>query len=326
MIFLFLALSAASSAIQEIIANALGWRAKTLEQGIAALLQSEQFKDELYKLPLVQGLCSPNASGQLGQKPSYIASSTFALAVLQLAEQKGINLTSLANAPAVSSAIQASGNPPPGPTALLLQSLLRGAKDVDEQKRRIEDWFNNSMDRISGWYKRKSHLALWVIGVVLCVLVNADSISLANAFWTDQTLSGAAVAAATSYVQSQSSQVQAPNTGGDPFGRLNEVRTELSKVSIPLGWCWGTQPKKCFPVFNSSKTSSGPNGDDIADRRMIMSFNSGGETILWWWWKFVGIIVTALAISQGAPFWFDLLQKAVNLRLAGTVPDEKAAK
>jgi hypothetical protein len=45
-----------------------------------------------------------------------------------------------------------------------------------------------------------------------------------------------------------------------------------------------------------------------------------------WWWKVVGLAVTALAISQGAPFWFDLLQKAVNLRLEGDAPDEKQQK
>jgi hypothetical protein len=37
----------------------------------------------------------------------------------------------------------------------------------------------------------------------------------------------------------------------------------------------------------------------------------------------IGILLTVLAISQGAPFWFDALQKIVNLRLAGEAPGEK---
>jgi hypothetical protein len=40
----------------------------------------------------------------------------------------------------------------------------------------------------------------------------------------------------------------------------------------------------------------------------------------WWLWKIVGLVATVLAISQGAPFWFDLLRKVVNLRLAGNPP------
>jgi hypothetical protein len=42
--------------------------------------------------------------------------------------------------------------------------------------------------------------------------------------------------------------------------------------------------------------------------------------------KIVGLLITVLAVSQGAPFWFDLLQKAVNLRLAGDLPPDSRAE
>ena len=92
MIFLYLMLSAASSAIQEIIANFFRWRAKTLEKGIAGLFNKE-FKDEFYKLPLIESLCSPDTRGALTNRPSYIAPATFALAVLDLAAKKGMSLS-----------------------------------------------------------------------------------------------------------------------------------------------------------------------------------------------------------------------------------------
>jgi hypothetical protein len=40
----------------------------------------------------------------------------------------------------------------------------------------------------------------------------------------------------------------------------------------------------------------------------------------------VGWIVTAFAISLGAPFWFGLLQNIMNLRAAGTPPARSDAK
>lgn len=471
MAFLFLMLSAASSAIQEIIANMWRWRAKTLEKGIASLLQSKAFKDELYQLPLLQGLCSPNARGQQTHKPSYIPSSTLALAVLHLAEQKRLNLLGSSAVPV--------GNPPSAPTGsaqadkttLLLQSLLRGAKDVEEQKKRLEDWFDNSMDRISGWYKRRSHAVLWIIGILLCLLVNADSISLANAFWNDQTLRSAMAAAATKYVENapqqntsgakidssgntvagqstgrpqsatqtpsagpapakstnqpaskqsqspgggQSAQInkragsqggaQTQNAGKDntkapgqtgnnsgtgggfsggasaaqgstaddtPFKRLEKVREELTKVNIPLGWCHIPQSVQnatanCWPDFTvaqakvskaatggkdrqqpaigSNSSNSGSDGPSTPNTTAISDSRDNSDQKKlplndprlrmpltwkywnWWTWKFLGIALTALAISQGAPFWFDLLQKAVKLRLAGDAPDEKQKK
>jgi len=366
MIFLYLMLSAASSAIQEIIANMFRWRAKTLEKGIAGLLD-EAFKDELYKTPLISGLCSPNARGQLTHKPSYIPPATFALAVLQVSAS---NPLTLANSKA----------------AALLASLLRGTNGVDDQKKRLEDWFNGSMDRISGWYKRKAHAVLWIIAAILCIFVNADSISLANAFWNDPALRAAITTAATEKVKTPSTQKPAPannaapggasaskgnsppkspgqtpasdastppsgaaaSTGNnansnqpatddDAFKRLEGVRGELARLNIPLGWCHApagrsTSEIRCWPDFTRAKQSlkdkttagsvSGGETNTLANDprlRLALTWNNR----YWWVLKLLGIAVTALAISQGAPFWFDLLQKAVNLRLAGDAPDEK---
>jgi hypothetical protein len=44
------------------------------------------------------------------------------------------------------------------------------------------------------------------------------------------------------------------------------------------------------------------------------------------WSHLLGWIVTVLAISIGAPFWFDLLNKFVNLRSAGRATDEPRSK
>jgi hypothetical protein len=39
--------------------------------------------------------------------------------------------------------------------------------------------------------------------------------------------------------------------------------------------------------------------------------------------KILGLLVTVLAISLGAPFWFDLLNRLVNLRSTGKPPDPR---
>jgi hypothetical protein len=46
---------------------------------------------------------------------------------------------------------------------------------------------------------------------------------------------------------------------------------------------------------------------------------------VWWWLSWIlGLAVTSLAVSMGAPFWFDLLNKFMNARNAGRPPEEKA--
>jgi hypothetical protein len=41
--------------------------------------------------------------------------------------------------------------------------------------------------------------------------------------------------------------------------------------------------------------------------------------------KIIGLLITTIAVSFGAPFWFELLNKLVNLRMAGRNPREAAA-
>ena len=311
MIFLFLMFSAACSAIQEIVSNLLRWRAKTLEKGLAGLFLNEGFKDELYRTPLLEGLCSPNTLGNLTRKPSYIPSATLAMAVLQLAQEKNMNLTGAAGALAPTDSL--------AKTESLLRTILKGSTTIEEQRAKIEDWYNDSMDRVSGWYKRKSHMTLWIIGIVVCLAFNADSIALGNAFWNDPTLRAAINEAATDYVKN------APSTEEpkDSFVRLNRVRQQMT--TIPLGWCRVSSTTDlqgvCWPNLAGSIRVRTPVDVPLGDPRRVV-----GGASEWILWKLVGIALTALAISQGAPFWFDLLQKIVNLRLGGNPPATASTK
>jgi len=311
MIFLFLMFSAACSAIQEIVSNLLRWRAKTLEKGLAGLFLNEGFKDELYRTPLLEGLCSPNTLGNLTRKPSYIPSATLAMAVLQLAQEKNMNLTGAAGALAPTDSL--------AKTESLLRTILKGSTTVEDQRAKIEDWYNDSMDRVSGWYKRKSHMTLWIIGIVVCLAFNADSIALGNAFWNDPTLRAAINEAATDYVKN------APSTEEpkDSFVRLNRVRQQMT--TIPLGWCRVSSTTDlqgvCWPNLAGSIRVRTPVDVPLGDPRRVV-----GGASEWILWKLVGIALTALAISQGAPFWFDLLQKIVNLRLGGNPPATASTK
>jgi hypothetical protein len=44
---------------------------------------------------------------------------------------------------------------------------------------------------------------------------------------------------------------------------------------------------------------------------------------LTWFERIIGWLLTIFAISLGAPFWFDVLNRFMNLRSAGKSPEEK---
>ncbi|HEY2039700.1 MAG TPA: hypothetical protein VGG95_08540 [Edaphobacter sp.] len=325
MAFLFLMLSAACSAILEIIANLFSWRAKTLENGLAGLLMSSEFKEEVYNQPLIQGLCSPDRKGALTRRPSYIPATTLALSILQTAEDQGMKFGESTPERPTASRFEK--------TEKLLASLLRDCKDIGEQRKRLENWFNQSMERVSGWYKRKSHAWIWIIGGILCLLLNADAITLSKRFWNDQTLRDAIATEATEFVKT----TPRDQVVGDENEELNQSLHRMNLLrehlpGVPLGWCFvdpkSAQKPEEKPVVKADgfKASCWP--DLIHPTAGITQVSLAGTDPRlvdlgewsWWLWKIAGIAATVLAISQGAPFWFDLLQKAVNLRLSGSPP------
>src|SRR5262249_50284688 len=122
----------------------------------------------------------------------------------------------------------------------------------------IEKWFSNSMERLSGLYKRKTYVFLLFISIGISLLFGIDSIRLARDLYSNQPLRQGLVKA------------EQGNSSGIPVSQL------------PIGWT-----------------------------------NAPGHTFI------PGFLLTGLALTLGAPFWFDLLGRLANLRQTGVPPDAK---
>jgi len=313
MAFFFLMFSAICSAIQELIANAFRWRATNLEQAIGKLLRDPKLASALYAHPIISGLNSPRwLRTRSDHKPSYIPATHFASALIDV----------LKISPPAAGAKQLDFGGEVNPQIeQLLNSLVQGVgASFEDTRKAIESWFDASMERVSGWYKRKAHAWMWLIGLLMCLLLNADSINVAKLFWNDEALRAATVKAATERVQQG-----APNTTNtqDPAGdakktwdELSAVRRKLTGLKLPIGWCSESNNGQfgCWPM--ESKNDRSPDKNGLDDLRLCPS---GWGLVT----KLIGILLTVLAISQGALFWFDALQKLVNFRLAGEAPGEK---
>ncbi len=184
---MFLLLSLVCSSIKEALETVLKYRARDLEQGIREMFGASHANDLLpifYRHPLVYGLFrgdyNPKDSGNL---PSYIPSRTFAITLMDL-----VRWAQPVGAPNV-----APGSPEQGgnifeakPSAvadlksavlrLPAESNLRGALlplideaggDALRARQNIEDWYNSVMDRVSGWYKRRTQIIIAAIGFVI---------------------------------------------------------------------------------------------------------------------------------------------------------------
>jgi hypothetical protein len=287
-IFVFLLVSLLCSALNELIEAWLKYRARYLEQGIRLLLSDPGLADALFNHPLVK---------PLGENPSYIPARTFSLALWNIAtteaakgQQAVAGVTQdVATIRALIGGLdeQKYGNI----KASLLSLIDEAGNDIDKARANVEGWYNDAMDRVSGWYKRRTHVILVVIGLVAAFALNIDTIQITKALLYNDTLRSSVATAAQEYAKSHASQQGA---AGDPDAaqaetKIKTITADINALGLPIGWNDGGFPPDAYGRFL----------------------------------KLLGLILTGLAVSQGAPFWFDLLNKFIVIR-STVKPREKS--
>ena len=112
---------------------------------------------------------------------------------------------------------------PDGPIKRAMRSLwVEAGGDAKAFRSEAEGWFDEAMQRLSGWYKRRTQVWLWGLGIMFAVVLDVDAIRIANALWQDQTLRQLLVDQAR----------HAPTAGVDPKAAADQ----LTSLGLPLGW------------------------------------------------------------------------------------------
>lgn len=321
--FVYLLLSLICTTVHEWIAGLLEWRGKTLEEGIRTLLTGEStgamgssaIVERFYNHPLVRSLRRDK------RLPSYIGAETFAKVLLSLRPpaDRSEELPSHLKATFESLGVSASAeSAPPGTSA--------SAKDpaaAPPEETILAGWFNGTMDRVTGWYRRRSQGLMAVLAVVVTVALNADTIQMSKKLWTNPALREQLVAEAKVCVEKAGPAAadfeykNPDNPDPDPptVRKLRESCADPAKTEQLLGelFGWDADLKTLAEAWKKSPDVFGA---------------------LWSWlggvlgMHLVGWLLTAIAISQGAHFWFDGLKRLVNLRSSGNKreSEEGAAK
>jgi hypothetical protein len=208
--------------------------------------------------------------------------------------------------------------------ALLLnieEYLSGGETKLAKARKSVEKWFDDSMDRASGVFKRYSQTMALAIGFLIALLLNVDSINLTLYLWREPAVREALAQNAANF------EIPQQEFESDPIQALQDFTDQFTGLSLPVGWVIndstsaaisdincklfpGEQQAFGIPVIGTNKCVAPPQS------------NNQNNILL----KLIGIFITALAARQGAPFWFDILKRVVNLRGTGANPVEKEGK
>jgi hypothetical protein len=200
-------------------------------------------------------------------------------------------------------------------------------KQIARARGNLEDWFNSSMDRVSGVFKRYSQAVALVLGIFVALFLNVDSINLAQYLWREPAVRQILVTQASNYQPPEGQPVI------NPQETVQQFTQQFGGLHLPIGWdieIYGNrfQALGGLATFNSD-CQLFPRGSQYFGIPLFSSnvcitqpYTADSTNILL---KLFGILITAGATAQGAPFWFDVLKKFVNLRGTGPNPVEKEA-
>ncbi|HEY9045110.1 MAG TPA: hypothetical protein VIN08_04410 [Ohtaekwangia sp.] len=294
LIFIYFLLSLACSAVQEIISSFLKLRPKVLNQWVRDTFKQGGTGDAILQHTLIEGLTAK------GRMASYIPADKFSKVLLDIVHKqfsdKPYTIDSLKQAVTQTALLDDDLK------RTILQSISEAQGEIEKVRKDVEVWFEQAMERVSGTYKKKAHVIILCISLILTVLVNADSIDLARYLYENPAVRES-LADRASQIVNDSSYIEMVNearaTKNDSLNawknadeavkqvnasikELKTLKAELDATALPVGW------------------------------QKDAKYN--------WVTKIFGLLITALAVSLGAPFWFDMLNKLVNLRSVGKKP------
>ena len=218
-------------------------------------------------------------------------------------------------------------------TRVAIMTLVSDAsvKTLEDATQQIASWFDRAMDSVSGWYKRTAHTLIAVVGLGAAVALNVDTFVVLDSLNRDAVLRASVATAVAESVKAESPLVQtAAEVAAEQKAAANakpsevfldEKKTEelvrkrvvavkrgLDELTLPMGW------PEAGGIFCK------PAPEVTCDRRLVPATLGGFGR------RFGGWLFTAIAIALGAPFWFDLLNKLINLRAAAPPPEKVRPK
>lgn len=286
-VFVLLLFSLLATTIMEMLAGLLKLRGKNLLNALKGMLGAREarvFTDHAYYKQLSERANLFRFLRKRPLPPSYIRPETFTAVLM--------DMLAVNSAPEVKAAIEKL--PEGNLREILLFFYRESSDDVALFRQKVEAWFNEVMERASEWYAGSIRIWLFYVGLGIAIAFNVDVINIYTNLSANATLRAYMADAAGEFVKTAPAPRALDSLTVNPDyyaarSRFDTLMNEnIAAIRSPLGLGW--------------------------DQVTIPAQGRGQ----WWLYKGIGWLTTALGISLGAKFWFDLLKQLVSFRGSGS--------
>ena len=310
LVFIFLLASMFCTVINEWIAQLFRLRAQTLRKGLANLIGEIgkakgtksggelSFSQKIYEHRIVEGISRNKRfrlRGSHKRDPSYMNAETFTKVLIDVVDPNAKFKIDARQAMAGIRSNVNSLNVGPLRDALLIH-LGTVETTLEEFQSNVAGWFDEGMVRVSGWYRRQIRWISFGVALLVAVGFNINTLQITDALWKDP-VARAALANAAKKIEFSDKFLQDVEDKREKY--VKEIRANLETIkstdNLPIGWAERDKDKSWYDAPYAAIT----------------------------WNRIIGWLISAFAISLGAPFWFDVLKKLGSIRASGGQAEKK---
>lgn len=334
----YLFLSILVLALAEAISGVLSLRASRLRDGLGRILMEgskglEGRSKQFFQHPLIATL--GYASGRRSDLPSYLPTPLFVKAFLDNVgdlRAKGADLNA---------AYQDALAQLPPETQTYVRGIVGSTlTTVEDAEQRVSQWFDASMSRLSGEYRRHIQWIARGIAVVVVFCMNANTLHIGATFWRDpvareaagkfavtalercESTYGANAAARAANANAAGAASPAPDANPSAAPSAPTAPAPSAPAPSPLAGSAAAAPaplaiEKACPGLLDEAAENLPLPLGWTSQAWHAIWESAGSCTL----TLFGLLLSVIAVSFGAPFWFDLLRKVIpSMPLTGPKP------
>jgi hypothetical protein len=381
LILIFLVFSVIVYVIQELFAVNAQYRGRMLWRSLAQALDGATFKrnkipdndeiDQHAGVPLTKLLFGHPQIQALKKNettlPSYIPASSFTQALVEMIVANttapvgnlltdfntglGVLIKAVGyKATGFTLPVAAGGGAAPAipPIVPVLASIAKVSATFPELEENIGKWYDEYMNRVTGWYQSHSLFTVRAIAIGVAILCNINCIRLVRDIAKDSVLRSNLAGIAErvtdhpdiiNNIYERSFKDQADGIRGQFKAAIDTAKTDTARARIQrveedsltqaatkythlqaggIRTLTDTLTAAHLRIgWTMAMLSRGK--DKLCDLDYKKRWESAlGDILL----TLLGWLITAGCLSMGAPFWFNLLIKLVNVRRAGIKPKE----
>lgn len=326
LIFIYFLLSIINNSLIELVASATRLKAFYLKlwlrETFSNVIRNGQYKGQTFYNVIINHAILNNLS-EKNNSTNYISPSDFSTAVIEIitSDQHQIpdnilNIeTSVRGTTIVDDSIKSIFLMYCANARQIANKPGSDVTEIDSFKAQIEGWFKNAMDRVSGVFRKKTLLFTVIFATFISIGLNIDSVVLMKYLYSNPQARQQLAANAAKTGSNPAFAVKYKNKTNSPLAdtllsmtyTLDSLKTDyinkqadilsaysdINALSLPIGW--NANEYKIFLHQNNYPD------DRNARAKFVLS-------------KFIGFLITILAMCLGAPFWFGLLSQIADVR------------